>query len=122
MVPKLDDTLLQFRDQVRNFGILLDPALSQESHIAIVSRSTFNQIRLIAQLHPYLDEDSLRTLVQALVISQTDYCSALHVGLPLNLTLRLQRLQKGMLFCICEGFHGWDLMVIVGFLGSLAVF
>lgn len=58
--------------------------------IAAMSRSTFNQLKLIAQPHTCLDESSLRTLVQALVRSQMNYCNALYVGIPLKLTQRLQ--------------------------------
>ena len=63
MVSRLDGTLLQFRDQVHNLGVFVDPSLSWESQIAAMSRSPFNQLRLITQLRSYLDEDSLRTLM-----------------------------------------------------------
>ena len=61
VVSRLDGAPLQCRGQAQNLGILLDPYLSWESQIAAVSRSAFNQLRLIVHLRPYLDEDSLRT-------------------------------------------------------------
>ena len=69
MVPRLDGISLQFRDRVHHLGVL-DSALCWESQITAASRSAFNQLRLMAQLRPYLDEDSLKTLALALAISQ----------------------------------------------------
>ena len=82
MVLRLDDTHLQFRDQVRKLGVLLDLSLSWESQIAAMSRSAFNQLRLITQCCPYLDKDSFRTLVHSPVISHIDCCNALMSGFP----------------------------------------
>ena len=61
-----------------------------------MSRSAFNQLQIIAQLHLYLDEGSLRTLVQGPVISWIDYCNALFIELPLSLIQRLQWVQNVM--------------------------
>ena len=46
--------------------------------------SAFHQLRLVAQLCPYLDRDNLASVVHALVTSKLDYCNALYVGLPLK--------------------------------------
>ena len=90
IVPRLDGIVLPLRTKFLEFGILLDLALSGNSQIAAMSRSTFDQLQLIVQLHPFLENGSLRTLVQALVISQINYCNALYRRLPLKLTWRLQ--------------------------------
>lgn len=68
--------------------------MSWHPQIAAVSRPALNKLRLITHLRPYLDKGSLRTLVQALVITWIDYYNALYVGLPLNLTQRLQQVKK----------------------------
>ena len=69
IISRLGSIVLLFRGQVHNLSLLLDPTLSYDSQVADMSRSTFNQLRLIAQIHPYLDEGSLRMLMQTLVIS-----------------------------------------------------
>lgn len=65
-----------------NMGVLLDLKLSWESNIVALTGSSFNQLRLIAQLHPFLDGDALRTLVYALVIdySNTFLCGVTSMG------------------------------------------
>lgn len=58
-------------DSIWNLGILLD------SQVTSVSGSALNQLRLIDELCPYLDEGALRMLIHALVISRIDYFYAL---------------------------------------------
>lgn len=61
-------------DGVTLFGYTLGPA---------VAKSAFHQIQLIAQLCLYL-EDKCLTMVHALLISKTDDCQDLFVGLSLK--------------------------------------
>lgn len=71
------DSVLPFRDQVHNLGVLMDLSPSWGSQIAVMSRAAFNQMRCIAQFHPFLNKVSLRTLVHARVISHINYYKTL---------------------------------------------
>ncbi|KAF7246133.1 Lipoxygenase-likey domain-containing protein 1, partial [Varanus komodoensis] len=55
----LNGATLPLRDKVRSLGVLLDPELSLEAQVTVVARSTFLQLQLINQLHPYLEFDCL---------------------------------------------------------------
>ncbi|KAF7253219.1 hypothetical protein EYD10_00056 [Varanus komodoensis] len=90
----LDGVALPLKDRVHSLGVLLDPEMSLESQVAAVARSAFLQLRLIHQLHPYLDKHCLATVIHALVTSWLDYCKALHVGWPLKTVWILQLVQK----------------------------
>ncbi|XP_060539382.1 uncharacterized protein LOC132709511 [Pantherophis guttatus] len=81
-------------ERARNLGVLLDSRLSLEEHLTAVTRRIFHQVRLIRQLRPFLDRDSLHTVTHALVTSRLDYCNALYMGLPLRSTRRLQLAQS----------------------------
>ncbi|XP_060542108.1 uncharacterized protein LOC132710271, partial [Pantherophis guttatus] len=81
-------------ERARNLGVLLDARLSLEEHMMAVARGAFYQVRLIRQLRPFLDQDFLCTVTQALVTSRLDYCNALYMGLPLGCTWRLQLVQN----------------------------
>ena len=70
--------------------------------MASVARSAFYQLRLVAQLRPYLDGDSLASVVHALVTSKLDYCNALYVGLPLKTVRNLQLVQNAAARLITE--------------------
>ncbi|XP_058026881.1 uncharacterized protein LOC131192082 isoform X2 [Ahaetulla prasina] len=82
------------KELVRNLGVLLDARLSLEDHLTAIARGAFHQVRLIRQLRPFLDRDSLCTVTHALVTSRLDYCNALYMGLPLRSTRRLQLVQN----------------------------
>ncbi|KAF7244902.1 hypothetical protein EYD10_08831 [Varanus komodoensis] len=90
----LNGVALPPRDKVRSLGVLLDPELSLEAQVTAVVRSAFLQLRLIHQLHPYLEYDSLATVTHAPVTSRLDFCNALYVGLPLKTVRILQLVQN----------------------------
>ena len=77
-----------------SLGMLLDLELSLEAQVNSVAKSTFYQFMLIYQLCPYLDRDSLATVIHALITSRLDYCNVLYVGLPLKMVRKLQLLQN----------------------------
>ena len=60
IIPRLDSVALLFRNHIHYFG----PGSVWDSHIAAMSSSAFDHFRLITQLCFYLDEGSLRTLVE----------------------------------------------------------
>ncbi|KAF7246443.1 Protein NEL [Varanus komodoensis] len=82
------------RDKVRSLGVLLDPELSLEAQVTAAARSAFLQLRLIHQLHPYLEYNCLATVTHVLVTSRLDFCNALYVGLPLKMVQILQLVQN----------------------------
>ncbi|KAF7238972.1 Choline/ethanolaminephosphotransferase 1, partial [Varanus komodoensis] len=90
----LNGATLPLRDKVRSLGVLLDPELSLEAQVTAVARNAFLQLRLINQLHPYLEYDCLATVTHALVTSRLDFCNALYVGLPLKTVRTLQLVQN----------------------------
>ncbi|KAF7251092.1 putative RNA-directed DNA polymerase from transposon BS [Varanus komodoensis] len=55
----LNGVALPLKDRVRSLRVLLDPVLSLEAQVTVVARSAFLQLRLIHQLHPYLESDCL---------------------------------------------------------------
>ncbi|XP_061438561.1 protein arginine N-methyltransferase 8 isoform X6 [Rhineura floridana] len=55
--PVLDGVTLPLKEQVCSLGIILDSSLSLEAHVASVARNAFYQLRLVAQLRPYLSKE-----------------------------------------------------------------
>ncbi|KAF7238429.1 eIF-2-alpha kinase activator GCN1 [Varanus komodoensis] len=73
---------------------LQEAKLSLEAQVIAVARSSFLQLQLILQLHPYLEDDCLAAVTHALVTSQLDFCNAPYVGLPLKTVWILQMVQN----------------------------
>ena len=87
--PVLDGVALPLKEQVRSLGVLLEPSLSLEAQVALVAWSAFYQLRLVAQLRPYLDRDNLASVVHALVTSKLNYRNTLYMGQPLKMVQKL---------------------------------
>ena len=56
--------------------MIIDSGLTLVTHVSIVARNCFYQLRRIRQAKKNLDEGSMKTLIQALVLSRLDYCNS----------------------------------------------
>jgi hypothetical protein len=77
--------------EAKNLGVILDSAMSMESHINNVCQNGYYEIRNIGKIRKYLDDKSAAALVHAFVTSKLDYCNSLYQGLPKKLLNKLQR-------------------------------
>ena len=77
-------------DAVKNLGVTLDSTLSMKEHIQQVVRTTNYHLRNIAFIKKYLDETTMKMLVQNHVITKLDYCNSLYYGMPNYLLKELQ--------------------------------
>ena len=93
-LPVLDGVALPLKEQVHSLGVLLDPSLSLEAQVTSVAQNNHYQLWLVHQLHPFLDRDSLPTVIHALVTSRLDYCNAPFVGLPMCVVRKLQLVEN----------------------------
>lgn len=86
----------------KNLGVVLDSLLRMEDHISSVCKSTYFHIRNIFRIRKYVDYSTMRTLVQALVVSRIKYCSSLLGGVSLHCIENLQRVQHAAARVICD--------------------
>jgi len=63
-------------------------------HVGTVCKKASYQLHSIQRIRRYLDENAVKALVQALVISRLDYCNSLLIGLPTSLLHKLQLVQN----------------------------
>jgi len=63
-------------------------------NLGLICKSCYYQIRNIGLISNYINDETCKTLVQALIISRPDYGNALLYNIPLSLTNRLQRVQN----------------------------
>ncbi|KAI2649345.1 hypothetical protein H4Q32_020599 [Labeo rohita] len=78
----------------RNLGIIFDDQLTFKDHIAKTARSCRFALHNIRKIRPFLTEQAIQLLVQALVISRLDYCNALLAALPSCTIKPLQMIQN----------------------------
>ena len=87
----VNDVQIAVRPAVKDLGVTLDRSLSMNTQINNVVRLAGYNLRNIAFLKKYVNEDMIRRMVQNFVISRLDYCNSIYYGLP---KFQLKKLQK----------------------------
>ena len=97
-LKKLDYALLSerfprftFSSSVRDLGVTLDSSLTFTEHIAMLTRSSYFQLRRLRAIRKSVSSSTFTSIVHAFVCSRIDYCNSLLVGLP---KVRLSPLQS----------------------------
>ena len=69
MQPVLDGVIFPLKTQVYSLGVFLDSSVSLNAQVSTVARSAFAQLKLLCQLHTFLERSDLVTEKHALVTS-----------------------------------------------------
>ena len=87
-LSKVDDITLHIgsdtikpTDHVRNLGFIMDSILKNGLHVNKITSSCYCKLH-ITRIRPSLDTKSAQLIVQALVLSNIDYCNSLLAGSP----------------------------------------
>lgn len=90
----LNSNNIQSSQNVRNLGVLFDSEMSMSSHVSMLCKNVYFQLRKIGNIRTFLNENVTKTLVISLILSKLDYCNALLAGLPNDIIQRLQLVQN----------------------------
>ena len=78
-----------------NLGMIFDKCFNFEDHIKSICKSSHYHTRNIAKIRKYINEESAKIVVHALVTVKLDSCnSLLYNGLSQQLNSRLQSIQN----------------------------
>ena len=77
--------------EARHLGVIFDSTMSSGKHVASICRSACFHLHAIGRIRKFLDQQSTKQLVHALVLSRLDTCNSLLGGLSSNLLQRLQQ-------------------------------
>uniref|UniRef100_A0A8C6NV41 Reverse transcriptase domain-containing protein n=1 Tax=Nothobranchius furzeri TaxID=105023 RepID=A0A8C6NV41_NOTFU len=98
LVPKVRASLGQLashtKPSIRNLCMTFDPALTLDSHVSSLVRSSFFHLRNIAKLSPILSHSELETVIHTFISSRLDYCNSLFTCLSRTSLSRLQVVQN----------------------------
>ena len=108
-LSKLDKTSLHMStdtikstDHVRNLGFIMDSLLKNGSYINKITSSSYCKLHDIARIRPSLDSKTTQLLVQALVLTNIDYCNSLLAGSSQYQLNKLQQIQNMSCWIICN--------------------
>ena len=88
-VRVLNDHIIS-SDSVKNLGVYFDKDLSMKTHINKLLQMSFASLRKIRSIKNYLNQESLKTHVSALILSRVDYGNIVLMGLPKLQTQKIQ--------------------------------
>ena len=95
-IPSIDigDHTLNVSAKARNIGVIFDCHFKMVTHVKATCRKAYWNLKKIANLRPYLNQEALKKLVHAMITCNLDYCNSLLLGLPNQSILLLQRVQN----------------------------
>ena len=79
---------------IRNLGVMPESDMSMTSHVASISSSTNYHLRNIARICRFIDKDTCKQAVRALIISRLDYCNSLLINIMAKSIKTLQKIQN----------------------------
>ena len=80
-VRMLNDHIIP-SDSVKNLGVYFDKNLSMKTHINKLLQMSFVSLRKIRSIKNYLNQESFKKLVLALILSRIGYGNIILMGLP----------------------------------------
>ena len=86
----LDGVVINRTPHAKNLGVTFDSELNMRKHISDVRRKCFCDIKWIWSVRKYMDIETTKCIVHALIISRLDYCNSLFYDLPLQALNQLQ--------------------------------
>ena len=94
LILHVDDHVISPVSFVRDLGVLFDSQLSMKQHIGKVASVCFYHLRRLKSVRRILGQQTIASLVSALVLSRLDYCNSMLAGLPKSTIVPLQRVQN----------------------------
>ena len=91
---QVDCSTVTVSNSVKYLGVKFDATLSMTKHIAEKCQIASYKLYNIRQIRKHLSPESLKTLVNALVISHLDYGNSVLFGLPYSSIAPMQKVQN----------------------------
>ena len=76
-----DDTIHE-KPVVRNSGMFFDKELKHTAHVNRLTSSSLHCLQNMARIRHQLDTQTVKTIIQTLVISKLNYCNSILLGIP----------------------------------------
>ena len=79
---------------VRNLGFFYDKYMKNTTHVNRVTSTVYIMMKKISKIRHFLDKNTTKILMQALVFSKIDYCNSVLLGTPKYNLDKLQCMQN----------------------------
>ena len=103
----IGDNSITSTPTVRNLGYFMDKQLKQKEQVKKICSSTYLTLKNINRVRSALSKETIKILVQGLVVSRMDYCNSLLLGAHECYISKLQLMQNMAARTIC-GLRKYD--------------
>ena len=86
----IDNAMISFEQNAKSLDFALDCHLTMNAHVSNIARTCLFELRRLASIRTFLTNTATATLVSAIVLSRSDYCSSLLSGSTHDVTSSLQ--------------------------------
>jgi len=93
---------LRASETVHNLGVIFDQHLTFEAQACACSKACFYHLWRIRQIRRFIDDSSLKLLVQAFTTTCLDYCNGLLANCSVAVCKRMQRIQDSAARLVCS--------------------
>ena len=94
VVIQIGDDMICPTNAVRNLGFFYDKYMKNTTHVNRVTSIVYIMMKKISKIRHFLDKNATKILMQALILSKTDYCNSLLLGTPKYNLDRMQHMQN----------------------------
>lgn len=91
---KIGNEVINYSKKVKNLGMFFENNLSMNCAVSHIRKCCYLELRKIAHLRSYINEDAAKTLVLSFVISRLDYCNSLFYNMTNENIHKLQLVQN----------------------------
>ncbi|XP_072046942.1 uncharacterized protein [Amphiura filiformis] len=90
----LDNTPIIPSTVIKNLGVKFESDMSMTAQVASISSSTNYHLRKINRIRRFIDKDTCKQAVRALITSRLDYCNSLLINITAKDIQKLQKIQN----------------------------
>ena len=91
---KIGSNIIDFFPKVKNLGLCIENNMSMNNAVSHLRKSSYLELRKIANIGSYLSDAATLKLVLSLVIYKLDYCNSLYYYMSLENIHKLQLIQN----------------------------
>lgn len=99
---KVGSHFVEIKDNVKNIGCYFDEGMKMVNHIKNLTKNCNFHLKRIAKVRKYLNQETAKVLVNAVILSRIDYQNSLLYGLPTEQIKKIQKIQNNAARLICK--------------------
>ena len=90
----MSGTVINVTDQIKSLDVYIDSRLSFNKQVSCICKASYSNIKALRKIRSTLDLETAKTVANAIVSAQLDYCNSILYGTSKANINKLQRIQN----------------------------